>query len=360
MKRLDLLRAAGIATCLIVATSVIAAERSHTVQRGESASSIAKRYYGDYEIADLLLRYNGKSNTVIRPGEKLRIPLCETHRIRAGDSWSGIAKRYLERPSAYREIAALNGMEPDQSLRIGDTVVIPVILTHSLKRGESLASLAEQFYGDADLSRVLQSFNRIDNPRSLAVGQTIRIPLVSFRSRETAGKATPSTVAKIESADRKPPAPPPAEPKKRKAEPEPKPEKTAAQPVPTPEKTAAQPVPTPEKRATAAETKPATTGASRLAAQIRSASEAFANGEYDRARALLESLRDRAAGEGTDTEKADLWRLLAFVYVAFDLPEEACAAHRHLVQASAETKLDPDLVSPKIRRALARCDQGGS
>jgi len=333
MKRLDMLRPATIVLCLIVATGAIAAERSHTVQRGESASSIAKRYYGDYEIADLLLRYNGKSNSVIRPGEKLRVPVCETHRVRAGDSWSGIAKRYLERTSAYREIAALNGMAPEKPLRIGDSIVIPVILDHSLKRGESLAALSKRFYGDTNLSRLLQTFNQIDDPRGLAVGQTIRIPLVSFRARESAGDAAPPSVAKAEKVDRMPPAPSPRKPEKREAEPEPQSTKPVAETEP----------------------KPAPAGPSRLATEIRTASEAFANGEYDRARALLESLRDRAAGEGTDAEKADLWRLLAFVYVAFDLPDEACTAHRSLMQTTAKTDLDPDLVSPKIRQTLARC-----
>jgi LysM repeat protein len=333
MKRLDVLRPAAIAICLMVATSAIAAERNHTVQRGESASSIAKHYYGDYEIADLLLRYNGKSNTVIRPGEKLRVPLCEIHRIRAGDSWSGIAKRYFAKPSAYREIAALNGIAPEKPLRIGDSIVIPVILSHALRRGESLVALAERFYGDDELSHLLQSFNRIDDPRNLSVGQTIKIPLVSFRSRESAGAAALPSVAKAERAKPKPAAPSPRKPDEQEAEPAPKPTKQAAK----------------------VETKPAATGPSRLAAEIRTASEAFSKGDYDRARELLESLRDRAADEGTDAEQADLWRLLAFVYVAFDLPDEACAAHRSLVQTSSETKLDPDLVSPKIRRALARC-----
>lgn len=333
MRRLDVLGSAAIAIGLIVATNAIAAERTHTVRRGESASSIAKRYYGDYEVSDLLLRFNGKSNSVIRPGEKLRIPVCEIHRIRSGDSWSGIAKRYLEKPSAYREIARLNGIAPEKPLRIGDTIVIPVILDHSLKRGETLAALSKRFYGDVDLSRVLQTFNQIDDPRDLAVGQTIQIPLVSFRSRENGAETKAPSVAEAERADPKPAAAAPRKPEKREAIPEPQ----------------------PAKQATRTEKKPAVAGPSRLAGEIRTASEAFANGEYDRARSLLESLRDRAADEGTDAERADLWRLLAFVYVAFDLPDEACAAHRSLVQTSSKTDLDPDLVSPKIRQTLARC-----
>jgi LysM repeat protein len=342
MKCLDPLRPTAIAICLIVATSVLAAERTHTVQRGESASSIAKHYYGSYEVSDLLLRFNGKSSSVIRPGEKLRVPVCEIHRIRSGDSWSGIAKRYLGKPNAYRAIATLNGIAPEKPLRIGDEIVIPVILDHPLKRGETLAALSKRFYGDANSSRLLQTFNQIDDPRDLSVGQTIRIPLVSFRSRGSAAETRTPSVAKAERADPTAAAAP-RKSEKREAKPEPQPAKPTAKVEPKP--------------AAKVEAKPAPAGPSRLAGEIRTASEAFANGDYDRARGLLESLRDRAAGEGTETERADFWRLLAFVYVAFDLPDEACAAHRSLVRTSAETKLDPDLVSPKIRQTLAQCSK---
>jgi LysM repeat protein len=333
MRRLDVLRTLAVAAGLLVASSAIGAERTHTVRGGESASSIAKRYYGNYEIADLLLRYNGRSSTVIRAGEKLRVPLCEIHRVRAGDSWSAIAQRYLGRPSAYREIAALNGIAPESPLRIGDAIVIPVILRHSLKRGESLVVLAERFYGDAGLSRVLQTFNRIDDPRGLAVGQTVQIPLTSFRPRESAGEVSPPAVARAGQADRSTSAPAPAKPARKQAEPTPK----------------------PTKPATRTEPQAQDAGRSRLAVELHTASRAFAEGDYERARSLLESLRDGPASEGTAAERAEMWRLLAFVYVAFDLPDEACAAHNALERSTSETKLDPDLVSPKIRQALARC-----
>ena len=60
-------------TALLVATlvgpaldDVAAAEREHEVRSGESASSIAKTYYGDYELGDYVLQYNSRSETMIR------------------------------------------------------------------------------------------------------------------------------------------------------------------------------------------------------------------------------------------------------------------------------------------------------
>ena len=56
------------------ATSAMAGTvRTHRVAAGESASSIAKSYYGDHELSELLLGYNGRSDTVVRVGDSLKI-----------------------------------------------------------------------------------------------------------------------------------------------------------------------------------------------------------------------------------------------------------------------------------------------
>ena len=302
-----------VVAAVLAAAATPASERWHTVRKGESASAIAKRYYGDYAMADLLLQFNGRSDSVIRPGESLRVPVCDVHIVRSGDSWSRVAQRYLDRPAAYTEIAALNGIDPDRPLRVGQRITIPVILTHELKPGESLGALARRFYGGPDLIPVLQSFNGIDDPRRLSVGQTVEIPLLAFRTtKDQAAVPTP--------------------------EPTPEPTVAAARPP--------EPIPDPEP-------------APRFTPQIRVAADAFANDDYVGARDLLERLRERVNTRGVDEDKAELLRLLALVYVAFDHPEKACAAHRSRTRLVGNTPLDPDLVSPKIREIFKRCGSAG-
>ena len=289
----------------VAAPHAVAGEKTHTVRPGESASSIAKRYYGEVELAGLLLRYNDKPGTVIHPGERLRVPYCEVHVVKPGDALSVLAKRYLGRASLHPALAELNGRSPEQPLRVGERLVIPVVVSHRLERGDTLATLAERFYGDLKLGHVLQSFNGIEDPRRMSVGQTVQVPLVSLQLREEVVKRPAA-------------ASPPKEP--------------VSQP-PAPE---ARPLP-------------------RFPEEIRSAKEAFHDGDYDRARDLLESLRGRIGSSGNDAEKTEFWRLLSFVYVAFDLHDEACAAYRSQAELSAGARLDPDLVSPKIRTALSEC-----
>jgi LysM repeat protein len=323
---------AALATSLAAGIGATAGERSHPVRSGESASSIAKRYYGDVELGDFLLRYNGKAGTVIRAGEKLRIPYCEVHRVGRGDSWSSLATKYLGKTQAYPALAALNGLTPEDVLQVGEQIVIPVVLSYQLERGDALAPLAERFYSDPNLADLLQRFNEVDDPRRLSVGETVKIPLVSIRLRKSPEAELP----------RKKPAP------VRQAHATPKdPPKAIAPP-----KAAAPELPTPQ---------PPASPSPRLDKDIRDASKAFAEGDYARARQLLESLREQALTGEIDGEKADVLRLLAFVYVAFDMRAEACVAYRSLPELTAETTLDPDLVSPKIRETLSHCPgpQGG-
>jgi LysM repeat protein len=282
-----------------------ASEKKHIVAPGESASAIAKKYYGNFELTSLLLAYNGRESSVLQPGSTLRIPYCEVHRVQRGDSWSMLSQLYLKSVSNYAVVAELNGMLPEKPLQPGDQIVFPVFLEHRLKRGETLGALAERYYGQPNLSRLLQESNRFDDPRRLSVGETVRVPLLDFRLTAAVEKGE---VAQVE---------------------HPEPEKKKTKPVPTP---------SPEQ----------------FKREIRTARELFHAGEFEKSRELLESIRKGVATDSPTGERAEHARLLAFVYVAFDLPAEACE-----VYGSAATQLpaelDPKMVSPRIRDTLSSC-----
>lgn len=291
--------AAGIALC--TATG-LAAERTHRVRAGESVSSIAKRYYGSFEPAELVLRYNGRSEPVIHPGETLRIPYCETHAIRAGDTWSVLAERYLGRADAYPAIAALNGLDPASPLRVGQKIVMPVVLPHRLARGESLSAVSEKYYGTIGLSSMLATFNAIEDVRRLSVGQTLEIPLITLAPANVEAVARTTPVEE-----------PPVRP--------------AAAPRPEP----------------------------RFAKELGVIREAFDRGEYGRARELLDGLDERIDSSSDAAERREFWELRAFVHVAFDEARKACAAYVKARGATTPAPFDPDRVSPKIRSVLEHC-----
>ena len=312
-----------LAASLLAAGPVAAGERLHTVAAGESAASVAKAYYGEPKLGELLLRYNDRSGNVLQPGERLTIPFSDVYRARPGDTWSVLAKRRLGRAWASPALAALNGYEAGQPLPVGARIGIPLVLRHPLARGESLSSLADRFYGDAQKAAMLQSFSRIDDAKRLAVGTPLEIPLiVSLRLEADSIRTAPKDKAAVAV----PPPPPPRLPEKAVAAPSPK-----AEIPPSP----------PEER--------------RFEAPLAEAGRSFTEGEYDRAREALEALRDPVAGTGAVSDRREWGQLMAFVYIALDRDEDACAAYRTTPAPVEPASLDPDLISPRIRSVLSNC-----
>src|SRR5262245_26339682 len=319
------MRALALAFVLLAVPAVRAADKVHVVTPGESAPALAKKYYGNSNLSDLLLRYNGKTGKMIHPGERLSIPYCEAYRTRPGATWSELAMKHLGRVTAAPTLAELNGYTTDQPLRVGARIVVPVVLAHTLARGESLSSLAQRFYGDPTKAATLQAFSRIEDEKRLAVGTPLEIPLIAFvraeKTQAVGDAKKPTAVA----------APAPA-----------KPAETVRVASPTPGSQAPPPP-------SSAEALP------RFVGPLDAAGRSFANGDYDRAREILESLREIVASEGTGADRRNWGRLLAFVYIALDRDADACAVYRAGSPASGPTALDPDLVSPRIRDVLLKC-----
>jgi hypothetical protein len=196
---------------------------------------------------------------------------------------------------------------------------------------------------------VLRVFNGIEDPRRLSVGQTLQVPVVTFRQRNDTGRATRDPAKRSA-------APPP-----RGAPTGPDPKLARAGPQQAPTRPATQPsAPRVQAQEQAAPRSPAPPHAdasdARFGEQVREATRAFSEGDYARARRILEAVRPGAVPAGTEAERTEAHRLLAFVYVAFDLPGEACDAW----QPVRHTSLDPARISPKIRRTLARCGDAGT
>ena len=307
------MRVLVLAMVLLAAGVATSADKVHTVAAGESAGSVAKKYYGDKTLADLLLSYNGKTGKMIHPGEKLTIPVCETYRAKAGDTWSALAKRYLGRAGAAPAVAELNGYSAGKPLRVGQRIVIPVVLRHTLARGESLSTLAQRFYGDPGKAALLQEFSRVEDAKRVAVGTTLEIPLIAFVPAEPV--AAPVVRA---------PAPAPVDPVET--------ETASAAPPPAP------PV---EVR--------------RFEGPINAAGLRYFDGEYERTKEILEGLRQQVATEGTEMDRREWGLLLAFTYVALDRDDDACAVYRSSPRSGPA--LDPDLVSPRIRAVLSECER---
>ncbi len=133
-----------------LAVQVVERPGSHRVRRGETLSTIARRYGVS---ARAIARENGlRSVNQIRVGQRLRIPGLDTERVEVAQAAAPTTA--APAPAAALEAAPTQGV-------------------YRVRRGDTLASISRRFGVSAgDLARV----NRISNPNQIHPGQLIELP----------------------------------------------------------------------------------------------------------------------------------------------------------------------------------------
>jgi membrane-bound lytic murein transglycosylase D len=103
-----------------------------------------------------------------------------THKVRSGETLSGIAQRYGTSPS---RLAELNNLSKKNLIRVGQVLKLPGdarapaggggnASTYVVKRGDSLGSIAKR---TGVTQRQLMAINSLDNPHRIYPGQRLRL-----------------------------------------------------------------------------------------------------------------------------------------------------------------------------------------
>ncbi|MEO0511015.1 MAG: LysM peptidoglycan-binding domain-containing protein [Verrucomicrobiota bacterium] len=183
--------------------------KTYTVKRGDSLWSISKSY--NVSLGELYAANGLNKDSVLRVGQQIQIPVdgstatvssvtpdayqptgynqsSTTYTVRRGDTLSKIAKQY---DTTVKAIKAANSKNSDV-IQIGETLIIPVggaavappsvssattassssSRMHTVKAGEYPAKIARE-YGMT--TGELLAMNSITDPRSLQVGQQLKV-----------------------------------------------------------------------------------------------------------------------------------------------------------------------------------------
>ena len=197
LHQLGRLLAVVVLLLAVAAAPAAALNKVHVVQRGETLSSIARRY--DIPISVLAARNGIDNSDYIFVGQRVVVPASETaltpslgiHTVRVGDSLPAIAGLY---GVPLEKILFFNGMDSPSALWVGQPVLVPVPATpgpppvaaapapivvdpnatsHRVRQGDTLYSISRAYGVDV---RTLASHNRLQDAGRLFVGQTLSLP----------------------------------------------------------------------------------------------------------------------------------------------------------------------------------------
>jgi len=172
--------------------------REHLVKRGQTASAVARTY--DISLSALYEANPRVRGRKLRTGERLVIPVggamstvvarsvaepesraVSYHRVKRGETISGIAKRYRVSQSqlrAWNQLGSSSNIRAGQRIRVGESAterarVATGRRTHTVRPGETLSGISRR-YG-VSLSSLSRA-NGLTTRSKVRIGQKLRLP----------------------------------------------------------------------------------------------------------------------------------------------------------------------------------------
>ncbi|MBI3178374.1 MAG: LysM peptidoglycan-binding domain-containing protein [Deltaproteobacteria bacterium] len=280
---------------LWVAAPASAADIIHLAGADENVESIARIYYGSAWKAVYIAARNGLGTSDKVAGKRLVIPASWLYKVKRGDSLAVLAQRHLGDGERYKAVMLFNDIKDVSQLAPGQELLMPFHLFHVVQTGENPSGISRRYYRTTRNANLLTEYNRVSACRT---GQKIVVPIFD--------RAT------IEAKARK-----------------------AAPPKPAPAAAAKSAAPPSKGQAT--------TDARR---HLNTAIARYQTGEFDEACLELEGLLEDLALEGAD--KVALIQHLGFCAIAHGDNAAASDYFRKWIEMDSKAGLNPITTSPKI------------
>ncbi|MDR3115165.1 MAG: LysM peptidoglycan-binding domain-containing protein, partial [Treponema sp.] len=162
---------------------------SYIVKSGDSYRTIAEHFYGDVQLWRIVYEANKDrmrnpdNPHLIFPGMALDIPALSPPVPVAGPESIGVSVQIKEKepePVSSRPVAIESFRDPEPAIPyiLG---TVPAAEEYTVKAGDSYWTIAEHFYGDVQLWRIVYEANKDrmrnpDNPHLIFPGMMLRIP----------------------------------------------------------------------------------------------------------------------------------------------------------------------------------------
>ena len=187
MKRL---LATTFTIALGLSLSAGALAHTHIARIGETLEQLALRYYDNPDLEIVIRAANGfvhPDDGRLTQGERIEIPEVIYHRLRRGESWATLADQYLGSPRRARFLAELNDQKEEHVPAEGTIIKVPYQVLHILASDEKLRSVARMYYGKKRSSSWLKKYN-LTRKRRFSRGNAVLVPLIDVEFTEAERK----------------------------------------------------------------------------------------------------------------------------------------------------------------------------
>jgi LysM repeat protein len=159
---------------------------SHVVLPGETLAQIAHVTYGDARLETVLVGANAldvQGGSPIVPGMRIEVPAPGHHKVIEKETWAELSLAWLGDTKRQDVLARANGAVSWVPPVPGQEIVIPAVVTHIANDGETTTTLARRYYGDPNRSWELDQYNG-RKPGNLRRGEVILVPLTDLSLTE--------------------------------------------------------------------------------------------------------------------------------------------------------------------------------
>jgi LysM repeat protein len=164
----------------------------HVVEPGEDLKVLSQRYYDSHKHTIFILVANGMEHPrALVPGERIKIPASRKISTDRGDTFASLAEAYLGDARRGPLLAEFNDREPDESLAVGTQLSIPIQITHTASAAEEVASVSLQYFGDRSQVALIRDYNFLTDD-DLEPGDSVIVPIpkVKMRSAQLDAKSS--------------------------------------------------------------------------------------------------------------------------------------------------------------------------
>jgi LysM repeat protein len=284
---------------------------TYVVRPTDTAESIAAEFYGNRARAYFITEFNGLPRGArLKPGQTIRIPTSYRYRLNAGEALPDVAQRLVGDRRRAPLLLELSDLRPTDRIGPGTEIQLPFHFVHTTRPGETLTSIAKAYYGDPAQARLLALYNfRKGINQAPLPGERLVIPITHVRVRAV-------------------------------RLPNPRPQRRLPPQVVSPKVPESEPDPQKLEAELAAQVR----------SRVRDAERAYNEGNYTDVPAALIKLLTEV--DPSEAQLVEIYRLLAFAYVALGETELAVKALREVLDRQPDFQFDPVQTSPKIRNAL--------